>query len=121
MRTKTQNVINKLIWIIGTSRNAILVILCCIMGILLHKEHEGTPFKVIGYIPQGLPSFALPPTHLSANDTITGKEESFLDMVHSMGSGLIVVPLISLMENIAICKAFGKGFELKFSFFGQEI
>ncbi|KAI8130401.1 hypothetical protein FF38_06165 [Lucilia cuprina] len=109
LRSKTQNVINKIIWVIGTSRNAILVIVCCIMGILLHKEHEGTPFKVIGYIPQGLPSFALPPTHLKANDTITGKEETFFQMVHSMGSGLIVVPLISLMENIAICKAFANG------------
>lgn len=78
------------------------------MGVLLHSYHEGTPFKVIGYIPQGLPSFALPPTHLNVNETLTGKEETFVDMMRSMGSGLIVIPLISLMENIAICKAFGK-------------
>ena len=67
------------------------------------------PFKTIGYIPPGMPSFQLPPFSMSANETATGVEESFMDMVASMGSGLIVVPLISLMENIAICKAFGKG------------
>lgn len=77
------------------------------MGMIL-RDDEGTPFKVIGYIPQGLPSFALPPIHINGNDTFTGKEETFVEMVKGMGSGLIVIPLISLMENIAICKAFGK-------------
>jgi len=51
----------------------------------------------------------MPPFSLSANETLSGKEESFLDLVHSMGSGLIVVPMIGLMENIAICKAFSNG------------
>ncbi|XP_075147840.1 epidermal stripes and patches isoform X1 [Haematobia irritans] len=109
LRSKSQNIINKIIWVIGTSRNAILVVVCCIMGILLHSHTGGTPFNVIGYIPQGLPTFALPPIHLNVNQTIAGKEESFVDMVRSMGSGLIVIPLISLMENIAICKAFANG------------
>uniref|UniRef100_A0A1B0GE20 Uncharacterized protein n=1 Tax=Glossina morsitans morsitans TaxID=37546 RepID=A0A1B0GE20_GLOMM len=108
LRSRTQNVINKIIWVVSTSRNAILVIGCCIMGMIL-RDDEGTPFKVIGYIPQGLPSFALPPIHINGNDTFTGKEETFVEMVKSMGSGLIVIPLISLMENIAICKAFGNG------------
>jgi len=30
-------------------------------------------------------------------------------MVSHLGSGLIVIPLIALLENIAVCKAFGKG------------
>lgn len=115
MRSRTQNIVNKIIWIIGTSRNAILVILCCIMSILLHSEVDATPFKVIGYIPQGLPTFALPPTYLNGNDTITGQDETFFQMARSMGSGLIVVPLISLMENIAICKAFGRFYILSSS------
>uniref|UniRef100_A0A1A9X3Y8 Uncharacterized protein n=1 Tax=Glossina brevipalpis TaxID=37001 RepID=A0A1A9X3Y8_9MUSC len=108
LRSRAQNVINKVIWVVGTSRNAILVIACCIMSMILH-DHEGTPFKVIGYIPQGLPNFALPPIRLNSNETFTGKEETFVEIVKSMGSGLIVVPLISLMENIAICKAFANG------------
>ncbi|XP_037949207.1 sodium-independent sulfate anion transporter isoform X2 [Teleopsis dalmanni] len=109
LRSKSQNIMNKIFWIVGTSRNAILVIVCGAMGYIIHNIHEGTPFRVIGYIPPGLPTFELPPTSLSANETLSGYEESFIDIVRSMGSGLIVVPLISLMENIAICKAFANG------------
>lgn len=37
------------------------------------------------------------------NTTVT-----FIDMVGNLSSGILVIPLISLMEDIAICKAFGK-------------
>lgn len=60
-------------------------------------------FKLIGEIPPGLPTFQVPPF------SVTETNETFCDMVTSMGSGLIVVPLIALMENIAICKAFSNG------------
>jgi len=109
-RSSFQRFVNKVIWIIGTARNAILVVFCCIMGYLLHSEDHGTPFRIVGSIPSGLPSVKWPPTSLSANETIDGTSESFMDMVYSMGSGLIVIPLISLMESIAIAKAFGKFF-----------
>ncbi|EDW83107.1 uncharacterized protein Dwil_GK22488 [Drosophila willistoni] len=104
-----QRVVNKILWIVGTARNAILVVVCCLMSYLLHSEEHGTPFRVVGDIPPGLPSIKLPPTSLSANETSNGVAQGFVEMVHSMGSGLIVVPLISLMENIAICKAFANG------------
>lgn len=108
LRTKTQNIINKIIWIIGTSRNAILVILCGAMSYIMHSHDPIIPFQVIGYIPAGLPTPQMPPFHLSANETTTGTEESFGDIVKSLGSSLIVLPMISLMEDIAICKAFCK-------------
>ncbi|XP_001357876.3 sodium-independent sulfate anion transporter [Drosophila pseudoobscura] len=104
-----QRVVNKVLWIVGTARNAILVVVCCLMGYLLHSEEHGAPFRVVGDIPPGLPSVQWPPTSLSANETSHGAAENFVEMVHSMGSGLIVIPLISLMENIAICKAFANG------------
>lgn len=106
--SRCQRVANKLFWIVGTARNAILVIVCCIMGYLLHSEQHGTPFCIVGEIPPGLPSVQWPPTSLSANETTDGEPQDFFDMVHSIGSGLIVIPLISLMESIAIAKAFGE-------------
>lgn len=72
------------------------------------KATSEIPFKVIGYIPAGLPNFELPKFSLTANETDSGNDEGFFEIVSEMGSGLIVVPLISLMENIAICKAFGE-------------
>lgn len=101
-------VVNKIIWIICTARNAVLVIVCCYLGYLLHSDEHGTPFRIVGNIPSGLPSIQLPPTSLSANETADGLPKSFFSSVHSMGTGLIVIPLISLMESIAIAKVFGK-------------
>lgn len=54
-----------------------------------------------GEIPPGLPSVKLPPFS-AENDSV-----GFLEMIRKLGSGVIVVPLVGVLENIAICKAFG--------------
>ncbi|KAG4075951.1 hypothetical protein HA402_003777 [Bradysia odoriphaga] len=102
-KTKSQRILNKTFWLIGTSRNAILVVVCGIVGYSF-KNAKMTPFKLIGEIPPGLPSVQLPPFSMQPDS-----DETFSDMISSMGSGLIVVPLIALMESIAICKAFSNG------------
>uniref|UniRef100_A0A182HTD9 STAS domain-containing protein n=2 Tax=Anopheles arabiensis TaxID=7173 RepID=A0A182HTD9_ANOAR len=108
LKSKNHRIINKLMWLIGTSRNAILVVVCGAIGYSFQASAVA-PFKLIGDIPPGLPSLKAPPFSLTANETMSGTEESFMEMVSSLGSGLIVVPLIALMENIAICKAFSNG------------
>lgn len=105
LKSKKHIIINKILWFISTARNAILVIVCGAMGYIFENS-GGAPFKLIGYIPPGLPSFQVPPFSISEPEQ---PAETFSEMVASMGSGLIVVPLIALMENIAICKAFGNG------------
>lgn len=102
-KTKTQRILNKTFWLLGTSRNAILVIVCGVVGYSF-KNAKMTPFKLIGDIPPGLPSIQLPPFSMQPES-----DETFSDMISSLGSGLIVVPLIALMESIAICKAFSNG------------
>lgn len=68
---------------------------------------------MIGDIPEGLPKFQMPPFSIPEVRNETGAiiqaGESFSEMVSSLGSGLVVVPLIALLENIAICKAFANG------------
>jgi sodium-independent sulfate anion transporter 11 len=59
-----------------------------------------------GNITQGLPEFKLPAFEFydnTANHTVY-----FTDMCSTLGTGLIIVPLVALLENIAICKAFCK-------------
>ncbi|XP_051174052.1 sodium-independent sulfate anion transporter [Leptopilina boulardi] len=102
LRTKKQNVINKIIWLTGTSRNALLVIMC---GVLGYYFSEKRPFQLIGYIPNGMPSIQSPPFSITKDNTTI----SFIEMCKNLGSGILVVPLISLMENVAICKAFANG------------
>lgn len=70
-------------------------------------------FKMIGEIPSGLPAFRPPPFSITeVKNTTEGLvtiEKGFTDLISEMGSALIVIPLIALLENIAICKAFANG------------
>nr|CAD7402685.1 unnamed protein product [Timema cristinae] len=104
-QTMMQRVINKSLWLIGTSRNAVLVIICGLVGYQLSRQGEA-PFKLIGYIPPGLPAFQLPPFGFirDSNTTVT-----FYEMTTSLGWGILILPLVGLLENIAICKAFSNG------------
>ncbi|XP_031838576.1 epidermal stripes and patches isoform X2 [Nomia melanderi] len=102
-QTSKYRIINKVIWLIGTSRNALLVILC---GLLGYSFSGKSPFKLIGYIPGGMPTVQLPPFGYTKSDNTT---VTFVEMVSNLGSGVLILPLISLMEDIAICKAFSTG------------
>ncbi|XP_012255327.1 sodium-independent sulfate anion transporter isoform X2 [Athalia rosae] len=101
--TTKHRVVNKVLWLIGTSRNALLVVIC---GVLGYSFTATPPFKLIGHIPGGMPSFQLPPFGYTKDENTT---VTFIEMCSNLGSGILVVPLISLMENIAICKAFANG------------
>lgn len=52
-----------------------------------------------------MPTVQVPPFGFAKDDNTT---VTFIEMLSNLGSGIIVIPLISLMEDIAICKAFGK-------------
>ncbi|XP_043499066.1 sodium-independent sulfate anion transporter [Polistes fuscatus] len=103
LRTKKQKVINKLIWLTCISRNALLVIVCGLLGYFF-SEHA--PFQLIGYIPGGMPNIQSPPFGYIKDENTT---VTFIDMCTNLGSGIIVLPLISLMEDVAIFKAFSQG------------
>lgn len=112
-KSTCQRVMNKTLWLIGTARNAILVIVCGGIGAAFFNAGNEDAFKLIGHIPPGMPDFQLPPFSIpevvDGNGTVIQAGETFGEMVSNMGSGLIVIPLIALLENIAICKAFANG------------
>ncbi|KZC13813.1 PREDICTED: sodium-independent sulfate anion transporter [Dufourea novaeangliae] len=103
LQTSKYRTINKIIWLIGTSRNAFLVVFCGLLGYSFKGE---SPFKLVGHIPGGMPMVQLPPFGYTKSDNTT---VTFVEMVSNLGSGILVLPLISLMEDIAICKAFSNG------------
>lgn len=99
-----KRVIAKTVWILGLSSNAIVVI----FGTLLAYSfaiYDKQPFLLTGNVTGGLPEFALPPFSVTDGNKTT----TFVEMVSNMGSAVITVPLISIMELIAIVKAFEKG------------
>lgn len=112
MKTSFQKFLNNTFWLIGTARNAILVIVTGCITYTLSQSGQNE-FLLIGEIPPGMPSlqipsFSIPDIRNETTNEIIHEGESFAQMVHSMGSFLIVIPLIALLENISICKAFGE-------------
>ncbi|XP_071644211.1 sodium-independent sulfate anion transporter isoform X1 [Temnothorax longispinosus] len=101
--TTKHRVVNKIIWLIGTSRNALLVVIC---GLLGWSFQNNSPVRLIGHIPGGMPAVQVPPFGFANDDNTT---VTFIEMLGNLGSGIVVIPLISLMEDIAICKAFANG------------
>jgi len=74
---------------------------------------SGYPYQLIvkmrlcvaGKIPSGLPEFDLPKFSITRDN---GTTVGFFEMVSEIGSGVIVLPIIGLIETISICKTFGQ-------------
>lgn len=100
--TRTDGFTKCLKWFISLGRNAIVVILGIIIAYSL-KAYKGTePFTLIGDIGSGLPSIRLPPF----SSTVGNETYTFTDMIQVLGPQSIVLPLVSILESIAIAKAF---------------
>lgn len=88
---------------VSLSRNALAVFIGTLIAYLLGENGE-QPFKLTGDIVPGLPSVQPPPFTTVQNGTVT----YFSEMVDNLGISLLVVPLISILEIIAIGKSFCK-------------
>nr|XP_021495358.1 sodium-independent sulfate anion transporter isoform X3 [Meriones unguiculatus] len=90
-----------LVWTVTTARNALVVSFAA----LIAYSFEVTgyhPFILTGKIAEGLPPVRAPPFSVTTdNETV-----SFSEMVQDMGAGLAVVPLMGLLESIAVAKSF---------------
>jgi solute carrier family 26 (sodium-independent sulfate anion transporter), member 11 len=66
------------------------------------------PFILTGKVRPGLPSFGLPPFETSYEmKNGTTVEMGFTDMISELGSSIALVPIIAVLGNVAISKAFG--------------
>lgn len=104
-----RKVIAKCLWFISTARNAIVVIIFSIVAYCLDPQLPDVPtrnttFILTGNIQSGLPPFKLP--SFSYNDTATGQVQGFAELMSEMGSTLILVPLLAVLESVAIAKSF---------------
>ncbi|NXE56564.1 S2611 protein, partial [Casuarius casuarius] len=91
----------RIVWISATARNALVVLFAGLVAYSF-QAMGSRPFTLTGEIPQGLPALRLPPfAEVAPNGTVP-----FRRMVQDMGDGLAVVPLMGLLETVAIAKAF---------------
>ncbi|XP_042559798.1 sodium-independent sulfate anion transporter [Clupea harengus] len=101
--TATVRAAHKLVLSAATVRNALVVVGAAIMAFALEAPNRHY-FTLTGKTSKGLPPFRPPPfSEITPNGTII----SFTDMVLDIGGGLAIVPLMGVLESIAIAKAFG--------------
>ena len=67
---------------------------------LLQIKH----INLLGNITSGFPTVSLPPFSYEED----GHEYNFTDMLSKLNSALIIIPIIAILENVAIAKAFGE-------------
>ncbi|CAK1547373.1 unnamed protein product [Leptosia nina] len=92
------------LWFLSTTRNILVVLLCSALAYYFDTKNQ-TPFVLTGTVKPGLPEFSPPP--FSA--TVGNHTYTFMEMTSTLGSAIFVVPLLSILENIALAKVFSEG------------
>lgn len=123
-RTSIQSFINGAFWLISVSRNAIVIIVGCVIAATLIKPGYDAPFEITGNkycvlcfigkvnantfrkgnITGGLPSIQAPSFYIEHGN----RTYNFVEICQNLGSALFVTPLIAILESMAIAKSFGK-------------
>ncbi|XP_061866850.1 sodium-independent sulfate anion transporter isoform X2 [Colius striatus] len=90
-----------IVWTSATARNALVVLFAGLVAYSF-QAMGWQALTLTGSIPRGLPALRLP----RFSSTAANRTVPFLAMVQDMGVGLAVVPLMGLLETVAIAKAF---------------
>ncbi|KAL0108508.1 hypothetical protein PUN28_015208 [Cardiocondyla obscurior] len=97
--------IKKTLWYFSIGRNALVVLISSTIAYQFEVFTGSVPFRLSGKIEPGLPKVSLPPfSSQVGNQTYT-----FIDMCAHYGIGLGILPVISVLANVAIAKAFAMG------------
>ncbi|XP_030371577.1 sodium-independent sulfate anion transporter [Scaptodrosophila lebanonensis] len=91
---------------ISLSRNALVVFVGILLCYLLSRSTGDLPFRVSGNITAGLPPFRPPPFHTTNED---GEYVGFGGMLSRLGASMASIPLLTILESVAVAKAFSKG------------
>ncbi|KAK0173739.1 hypothetical protein PV328_006890 [Microctonus aethiopoides] len=93
--------LEKTLWFLSISRNAIIVFIASSITYTYYQSGNSL-FLTAGTVKPGVPKFKPPPFSTQfGNVTYT-----FKDMCSHLGTGIIIVPLVAVLTNVAIAKAF---------------
>lgn len=96
--------VKRLLFYLSISRNAMIVLITSFFAYQISIHYEEVPFRLSEKVEPGMPSFQLPA--FSAN--IDNRTVGFVEICSDIGSGLILLPLVSILANVAIAKSFSK-------------
>nr|CAB3266193.1 sodium-independent sulfate anion transporter-like [Phallusia mammillata] len=107
--TSCQSVARKFVWYVTIGRNAVIVICAAAIAYAIHTQKITTCkvtdcLTLTGEIKKGLPSFKPPAfSETEGNTTVsTGA------LMKNIGAGFVIVPLMGILESVAIGKAFAR-------------
>lgn len=101
---RLRSAVDQTLWFLSTTRNITVVLVCAALAYYFDTQNT-TPFVLTGEVKPGLPEISLPP--FSA--TVGNHTYTFVEMTSTLGSAIFVVPLLSILENIALAKVFSEG------------
>ncbi|XP_055638948.1 sodium-independent sulfate anion transporter isoform X2 [Toxorhynchites rutilus septentrionalis] len=105
--SKIRKTISFACWLIATSRNALLVLITSLIA-FCYDTQDKQPFILTGTVKSGIPAFRVPAftTKIPAPNATT-TDLNFTAMVSELGVNIALVPVIAVLGNVAISKAFG--------------
>ena len=116
-------VVDKAVWFVCTARNAIVVVACLLLAMAMDPlghdcktQPEECIFSLTGSIDGGLPALQPPPFSVELNVTSDTSGDhgwvlryvGFSDMISTLGAAVVIIPVIAILESVAIAKAFGE-------------
>ncbi|GLG95332.1 Sodium-independent sulfate anion transporter, partial [Gryllus bimaculatus] len=106
-RTRRRRVaaLKRSLWLLATGRNALVVLLAAGLTAALMKRGDSSPFLLSGTVHPGLPPVQAPPF----TTTYQNRTFSFPELCEHLGSAIVSVPIVSILGNVAIAKAFARG------------
>ena len=97
---KRARIIQKSKWALSVSRNSMVVIVAALIAYLISDVYDNkTALTLTGFVQGGLPAWQLP-WEFNTNSTM----ETPLEMAEDFGIGLLMLPLVSIMQHLAIAK-----------------
>ncbi|ESP01400.1 hypothetical protein LOTGIDRAFT_212898 [Lottia gigantea] len=103
-KSTSQKVARKFLWLFGTGANAVVVISAAGIAASLISMNIKDKITITGHLKQGLPPLQVPAFSIHTRNITQSTGEIF----SKIGAGFFIVPLLGLVETIAIGKAFAR-------------
>ncbi|XP_055852642.1 sodium-independent sulfate anion transporter [Episyrphus balteatus] len=103
----SKKILKKCLWYISISRNAIVVFGSSLLAYYLANnidDRSSIPFTLSKKVNSTMPTIELPPFVIEYENV----SYSFSSILSELGSGIVVVPIVAVLANVAIAKAFVK-------------
>ncbi|KAI4456660.1 sulfate transporter [Holotrichia oblita] len=104
-RDKTNSKFKRLkifLWFLSISRNLLLIFISTALAYILSSDSRYIFSLSVNHLQPNFPSISVPPFNVIGNNTTL----TFLDMTKELGMGIVVVPFIAIVTNLAIAKSF---------------